>query len=186
MAFELPRNSLFAILLRSRWWVSVLAAAAMFALVRLFLAAGYAVAAALPFLLIGIYAAFQQLRRPGPKRIAATLERARAMPWDDFYSALEEAFRREGYAVTRMEGIADLHLANQGWVTLVACKRWKAMRTGIEPLREFDAATSERGAHHRIYIAAGELTDNARAFAAQKKIRLLHEEELAQLLARVR
>jgi restriction system protein len=69
-------------------------------------------------------------------------------------------------------------------VTLVACKRWKVARTGIEPLREFDAATSARDAHSRMYIAAGEVTENARAFAAQKRIQLLQEEELAKLLGR--
>ena len=69
-------------------------------------------------------------------------------------------------------------------MTLVACRRWKATRTGIEPLREFDAATAERGAFGRMYVAVGEVTANARAFAAQKSIRLLHDEELARLLAR--
>jgi len=190
MKLELPRNSLFAILLRSRWWVSILAAAGMFALVRLWFAAPYAVAAALPLAVIGMYAAFQQLRRPGPARIAKTLERARALSWDEFCSALEEAFRREKFTVTRMDGrmdgAADLKLTHEGLVTLVACKRWKAMRTGIEPLREFDAASRERGAHARIYVAVGEVTDNARAFAEEKRIRLLQEEELAKLLARLR
>lgn len=80
---------------------------------------------------------------------AATLERARALPWDGFCAALEEGFKRGGYAVTRTDGGADLKLAHEGMVTLVACKRWKAVRTGIEPLREFDAATSARGAHSR-------------------------------------
>ncbi|HYT47009.1 MAG TPA: restriction endonuclease [Burkholderiales bacterium] len=65
---------------------------------------------------------------------------------------------------------------------LVACKRWKAVRTGVEPLREFHAAAAQREAHERIYIAAGEVTDNARAFAAEKSIRLLQGEELAALL----
>jgi restriction system protein len=81
-----------------------------------------------------------------------------------------------------MEDGAGLVLRRDGLVTLVACKRWKAMRTGIEPLREFDAATSAHGAFSRMYVAAGEVTDNARAFAEQKKIRLVQEEELARLL----
>jgi len=184
--WELHRNSLFAVLLRSPWWVSVLAALGVFAAARLFLAEAYAAFAAAPFAAIGIYAAVQQARRPGAKRIAATLERARALPWEGFCSALEEGFRRQGYAVTRADGGADLRLTREGLVTLVACKRWKAVRTGIEPLREFDAATGERGAHIRVYIAAGEVTENARAFAAQKQIRLLQEEELAKLLAGLR
>ena len=56
------------------------------------------------------------------------------------------------------------------------------MRAGIEPLREFDAATRKDGAVGRMYIAAGEVTDSARAFAAEKNIRLVQEEELARLL----
>jgi restriction system protein len=166
--------------------VSLLVALGVFAATRLFLPVGFAVFAAAPFLGIGIYAAFQQLRRPSAKRIAKTLERARALPWDGFCSALEEGFKREGFTATRMDGGADLVLRHDGLVTLVACKRWKAMRTGIEPLREFDAATSERGAHSRMYIAVGEVTDNARAFAAEKKIRLVQDEELAKLLAGLR
>jgi hypothetical protein len=35
-----------------------------------------------------------------------------------------------------------------------------------------------------MYVAVGEVTVNAKAFAAQKSIRLLHDEELARLLAR--
>lgn len=186
MGFELPRNSLFAILLRARWWVSLLVAFGAFALVRLFFAPGIAAFAALPFLAIGIYAAFQQLKKPSAKRVAKTLERARALPYDGFCSALEKAFEREGFTATRADGGADLVLRHDGLVTLVACKRWKAVRTGIEPLREFDAATRARGAHSRMYIAVGEVTDNARAFAAEKQIRLIQEEELAKLLGGLR
>ena len=179
---KLPENSLFAILLRSRWWISILLAAGVFAVARIWFPPGLAMFAALPFLAIGLYAGFQQLKRPGAKRIAATLERARALPWEGFRAALEEGFRREGFSATRTDGGADLELSREGRVTLVACKRWKAMRTGIEPLREFDAATSERGAHARLYVAVGEVTENAKAFAAEKKIQLLNEEDLAKLL----
>jgi len=182
MAFELPRNSLFAILLRSPWWVSFALAGAAFLGVRLFGNDGIAVAFAAPFLVIGIYAVFQQLRRPGQKRIAKTLERARALPWEGFRAALEEGFRRDGMTAVPAGGGADLELTHKGLVTLVSCKRWKAMRTGIEPLREFDTATRERGAHARIYVAVGEVTDNARKFAEQKQIKLVQEEELVRLL----
>ena len=180
MKLTLPPNSLFAILLRSPWWLSFLLALGVFALVRLFLDTGFAAFATLPLVGIGAYAAFQQWRRPGAKRIAATLERARALPWDGFCSALEEGFKREGYGVQRQGD--NLQLTRAGRVTLVACKRWKVVRTGIDPLREFDAASGESGAHERVYVAAGEVTDTARAFAARKQIRLLQDEELARLL----
>ena len=179
---KLPPNSLFAILLRSRWWVSLLVGLGVFGLVRLFLATPYAVFAALPFLAIAIYAAFQQLKRPGTRRIAKTLEKARGMSSEGFAAALEEGFKRGGYAVVRTGGGADLELTHEGRVTLVVYRRWKAARTGIEALREFEAVSRKREAYGRIYVAAGEVTDKAREFAAEKKIRLLDEEELAELL----
>src|SRR4030095_683373 len=128
MKLKLPRNSLFAILLRSRWWLSLALALGVFALMRLLFPAGVAAFVAAPFAVIGFYAAFQQLRRPGAEHVARTLERARALPWDVFRAALEQAFRREGYAVKRLDRGADLELTQEGRVTLVGCTRWEAVR----------------------------------------------------------
>lgn len=182
MKWQLPRNSLFAVLARQPWWVSGLIAVLSFGGLRLLIPEGMAAFASLPFVVIAIIAGVRQLRRPGAKRVAATLERARGLSGEGFVSALETGFRREGYTVTRMNGGADLVLKREGLTTLVACKRWKAMRAGIEPLREFDAATREQGAVVRMYVTAGEVTESARAFAAEKNIRLVQEEELARLL----
>jgi restriction system protein len=182
--FEMHKDSLFAVLLRSPWWVSLLVAIALAAGLRLFLSLEFALFGGLPFAVIACVALWRQLRRPGAKRIAATLERARALSADEFRAALEEGFRRQGYATTRGEGAADLVLTQKGIVTVVGCRRWKAARTGIEPLRAFDAATSERSAHKRLYVAVGEVTDNAKEFAAKKGIGLVQEEELVGLLVR--
>jgi restriction system protein len=160
-------------------------AAGVFALTRLALPeayAPYAIFTALPFIVIGAYAGWQQLRAPSPERVAATLEALRAMSWDEFSAALEDAFRRDGYAVSRPNiAGADLELTRSGRVSLVGCKRWKVARTGIEPLKELDATRQAREANECIYVAAGEITDHARAFAAGKNIRLLHDAELAKL-----
>ena len=162
-------------------------AAGVFALTRLALPdayAPYAIFTALPFIVIGAYAGWQQLRTPSAERIAATLDSLRALSWDEFSAALEDAFRRDGYAVSRpnIPG-ADLELTRSARVSLVSCKRWKVARTGIEPLKELDAARQAREASECIYIAAGEITDNARAFAGETNIRLLHGAELARLVA---
>jgi len=125
---------------------------------------------ALPFLVIGCYAGWQQLRAPSAERIAATLESLRALSWDEFSAALEDAYRRDGYSVTRLNVAgADLELTKSARVTLVCGKRWKVARAGIEPLRELDAARQAREAHECIFVAAGDITDNARAFAAGKE-----------------
>jgi len=178
------KNSLFAVLLRSPWWISISVAAGIFVLAKSLLPEAYApygMFASLPFIVIGNYAAWQQLRAPSAASIATTLEALRALSWEDFSRAIEEAFRRDGYVVTRLDGAgADLELTKAGRVSLVGCKRWKVARTGIEPLRELDATRQAREAHECIYVAAGDVTDNARAFAAEKNIRLLHDADLAK------
>ena len=112
-------------------------------------------------------------------------EQLRALSWEEFAGSLEEAFRRDGYAVERPRVAgADLALTKSGRVTLVGCKRWKVARAGVEPLRELHAAREAREAQLCIYVSAGEFTDTARAFAAEKNVRLLHGAELAALLPR--
>jgi len=190
---KMHENSLFAILLRSPWWISIGAAAAMgvvarYVLARFSMPEAYAVFIALPFLVIGSYAAWQQLRAPSAERIAATLEALRALSWEEFSAALEESFRREGYTVSRSTPSAaagaDMELVKAGRVTVVACKRWKVARTGIEPLKELEAARVARDAHACILVAAGEVTGNAIAFAASKNIQLLHGASLVRQLPR--
>ena len=56
MKLRMHENSLFAILLRSPWWVSFLIAGGLFAGLRLVVAPLYASFFALPFAVIGAYA----------------------------------------------------------------------------------------------------------------------------------
>ena len=180
-------NSLFAVLLRSPWWISAGVAAVTFGVARIFVPPAFAAFSTLPFVVIACLAAWRQLRAPSAQQVAATLERVRGMSWDDFSAALEDAFQRDGYVVSRIAGPqADFELRRGGRVSLVACKRWKVGRTGIEPLRELDAALRASEAQDCIYVAAGEVTANASAFAAKNNIRLLQDAELAKLLSRVR
>ena len=187
MKFPMAKDSLFAILMRSPWWISIVAAAGVVAAVRLVVPEVYAFFAALPFIVIGAAAGWRQLRAPSAARVAGTLEAVRAMSWGDFSGALADALRDDGYAVSRLTGAAaDFELAKAGRISLVGCKRWKAARTGVDPLRDLYDAKCAREAHECIYVATGEITDGALAFAGDKNIRLIHGAELAKLLPRVR
>lgn len=183
-------NSLFAILLRSPWWISFLVAASIAVLAWVALPAPFRIPVALggaPFLVIGLIAAWQQLRAPRAAQVAQTLQILSGLSWADFSSALEAAFRREGHTVQRLPGTrADMELVKAGRVSLVSCKRWKAARMGVEPLRELHAAVQSRDAHEGICVVMGEVTDNARQFAAAEGLRLLQGTELAVLLREVR
>jgi len=186
MKLRMHENSLFAILLRSQWWISVAIAAGLTVVARLVVPSDYSIHAlfvGVPFLVIGAVAGWRQLRSPSAARVARTLEAVRAMSWGDFSGAMEEAFRRDGYTVNRLNGAAaDFELAKAGRTALAACKRWKVARTGIEPLRDLYAAKRARDAHECMYVATGEVSDSARAFAVEKNIRLLEAAELARLL----
>src|SRR5882672_4642540 len=111
MKWEMNKNSLFAVLLRSPWWVSALAAIGLVVGLRLLIPTSYAVFAALPLAVIAAYVSWRQLRAPSARRVAGTLERLRAMPWEDLSAAIEQAYRREGYTVSRLNGAqADFEL----------------------------------------------------------------------------
>lgn len=181
------KESLFALLSRQPWWLSVLVAGALFGSAQLFLPAMIAAAIAIPFLGLASYAGWRQMRTPGATDVTATLERVRGMPWENFSALLSEAFRRDGYAVTEVfKGAVDFKLDKAGRQTLVSCKRWKTAQTGVGPLRDLLEAKKAADAADCIYVVAGDVTANAREFATQKSIRLLQGTALATLIGRVR
>ena len=184
MNLTLPENSLFAILLRSRWWASLLVALGVFAVVRLFLDEGYAFFAALPLLVIAVVALWKQFRVPSGARLDAAIDALRAMTWEEFAHALEQGYRRQGYSVKRVQGAADIELEKAGRLSLVAARRWKASSTGVEPLKELVAAGEAREAAECVYVLAGEMTENAQGFAKNTRINWVRGAELVKLVGK--
>ncbi len=182
----MAENSVFAILLRSSWWISVVVGAIIVVLclallpkdIRFVGAAG-----SLPFLVIGAMAAKRQWNQPSAAATEALLAQASAMSSRDLQAWLSRAWQAEGYAVTTLQqGAADLQLARNGQTTLVQTKRSKAGVHGIEPLRALHEAASQAGAASVYVLLQGELSDNARVFARDQKIVLLQNLALATLL----
>lgn len=187
MKFKMAPNSLFAILLRSPWWISFVIAGAIIAASIAWLPARFAIYGAiggLPIAGVGLVAAWRQLRAPSAVQVSANVDAALAMPWRDFSKALENAWQQAGYQVERVEGAADLRLSEKDQVTLVSARRWKAASHGVEPLRQLHAAMKATGADAGIYIAAqGTLTEQAQTFARDHSLTLLPASALAQLLS---
>lgn len=188
MKLKIAPNSLFAILLRSPWWISIALVLAISLASRALLPAQYVVfgiIGALPFLVIGAVAAYQQLQTPSTDQVSRTLQNAAAMSWHDFSNALEQAYVRQGYRVTRPGYPAtDLLLTKSGRRTLVAAKRWKAGNHGVEPLQALSAARKAQDTSHCVYITLGDVSEKTQRFAAQNGVELLHGTALAQLLHR--
>lgn len=185
MRLKMAENSLFAVLLRSPWWMSLGLALVVVLAAQALLPAKYfpfGAMGALPFVVIAVMAFAKQWRRPSAKQTQATLERVRAMSWREFAQALEDAFARDGAQVQRLEGAADFAVTRAGRTALVAARRWKAARHGEEGLAALHQQMRARDASECIYIALGELSDNARAFAKANGVQVMQDEGLAQLL----
>lgn len=186
MKFKMAQNSLFAILLRSPWWISFGLALAAAALARALLPDPYRLVGALggmPFIVIGVMSLVRQLRAPSAAQVQATVEALARMGWADFARALEQAYTRDGFAVERLpQGPADLALQRGGQTTLVSARRWKAARQGEEGLQALHAAAQARAAGNCVFIALGDFSPNAQRFARVHGIELLQPQALSRLL----
>lgn len=186
MKLKMAKNSLFAVLLRSPWWISVAIALALGLLGVAVLPDRFRVVGALsglPFAVIAVIAARRQWRLPSAARVAHTEQALGLIAWPAFAALLEQAFRRDGYTVHRgTSAPVDFELERLGRRMLVCARRWKSARIGIEDLRALQAARDATDAPDALYVGLGEISDNARPFAADHGIAIWQATELAHAL----
>lgn len=186
MKLKMSENSLFAILLRSPWWIS-LAIVAVISLLSVALLpepyVGFGVMGGFPFLVIGILAARKQWRAPSPARVSEMLARAGAMSWRDFSALVGQVYVEQGFAVTRLNSpAADFSVVKGAQRTLVSCKRWKAANHGVESLRDLVAAKEAQEAQQCTYLSLAPVSDTARRFAKSEGVTLVAGEALGHFL----
>jgi len=184
--FKMAPNSLFAVLLRSPWWISI----GLVALIALIAAAllpaqyvAFGVMGGFPFLVIGLIAAQRQWRAPGAAQTTKVLEKLGGMAWREFSQVLARAYERQGYQVSKIAGdAADLLLTKDGRTTLIACKRWKASIHGAEPLRALARARQQHDASLAIYVSIHAVNDATRRAARDHQIGLTDGVDLVSLV----
>src|SRR5690606_9950531 len=185
MKLKMAENSLFAILLRTSWWISAAAGAAFVLAARAILPEKYFIVGAfgaLPFFVIAAIAGWRQLKAPNPAKVAQTLERAAALPWAEFSTLFEAGLRADGYTVERIDGSADFHTTKAGRTAVVSARRWKGAKLGLEPLRELEALRQKRDTHDAVFVTNGDVTQKAAQFARSNGIRMLADAELARVI----
>ena len=190
MKFKMAKNSLFAILLRSPWWISLALAVAVGVVSVVLLPADYRVVGAvsgLPFAVISVMALVKQWHVPSAERVAQVQAAVAGLAWPAFSALLEQAFQRDGYTVTRHLGAAaDFVLERQGRRMLVSAKRWKTARIGLEALRALQAERQSGDISDALVIGLGTLSETAVPFAAQHQIAVWQAAEIAQALRGVK
>lgn len=186
MKLKMSENSLFAILLRSPWWISLLIVAGFTLLSFALLPkeyVGFGVMGGFPFLVIGVLAARKQWRAPSAARVTDMLTRISAMSWRDFSALIGQIYVEQGFAVTRLNNqAADFSVARGSQRTLVSCKRWKAANHGVEALRDLVAAKEAADAQQCTYFSLAPVSDTAQRFAKAQGVTLLSGAALGRFL----
>lgn len=186
LKFQMAKNSLFAILLRSPWWISLVVAAVFMAVGLALLPDPFRIPVALtslPFLVIAVIALRRQWDRPGAARIEQTRQAVSAMAWPAFSALLEQSFVRDGYTVQRRQADAyDFELERRGRRMLVSARRWKSARTGLEALKALHTARDQNEVEDALYIGLGTLSDNAVPYATEQRVSVWQAPELAYAL----
>lgn len=183
MAFKMAKGSLFAVLLRSPWWYSVLIGL-FFITASLPIADGeyliFGITTALPFFGIAGYAAYQQAKLPSQKRVFEVVEQAREMRASEITEKIASRYIESGYDSKVFKGnAADLELTRGHRIVLLSSKRFKVGNTGVDPLKQLVAAGETAEATSYLYVALGEISEAARSYANQNNIELIQANELA-------
>lgn len=109
------------------------------------------------------------------------------MTWQAFEMLVGEGFRLQGYRVVETggggaDGGVDLVLTKGGEKFLVQCKQWRAMKVGVEIVRELYGVMAARGATGGFVVTSGRFTDDATQFASGRNVRLIDGPQLQALI----
>ena len=185
MKFKMSEKSLFAVLLRSPWWISFVLVAVIALVAGALLPEQYkgvGMLGGFPFFVIGCMALGRQRNLPSPALVEKGLQNLSGMSWRDFSAVLNMAFTRQGYTVTTLTGAADMLLEKKGVRTVVSAKRWKAAAMGLESLRELVASRDALEASNSVCISLGQVSAKAQEFAADNRITLISGADLVILV----
>ena len=113
------------------------------------------------------------------------------MTWREFEWLVGEGFRLRGYRVVESggggpDGGVDLVLTQGGEKFLVQCKQWRALKVGVDVVRELYGVMAARGATGSFVVTSGRFTADASTFASGRNITLLDGPALVGLIKQVK
>jgi restriction system protein len=109
------------------------------------------------------------------------------LSWQEFEQLIGEVFRSKGYRVSETggggaDGGIDLVLGKDGETHLVQCKQWRALRVGVNVVRELYGVMAAKGAASGFVVTSGSFTDEARGFAEGRNVAQIDGTKLQNLL----
>lgn len=109
------------------------------------------------------------------------------MTWHEFELLVGEAYRLQGYRVDQRggaepDGGVDLVLSRGGEKTLVQCKQWRALKVGVNVVRELYGVMAAESAAAGIVVTSGSFTADAKQFAEGRNVSLVDGRSLFKLI----
>jgi restriction system protein len=103
--------------------------------------------------------------------------------WREFEVLVGEYFHRQGFTALDNggggpDGGVDVLLQKGSDKYLVQCKQWRALRVGVQPVRELYGVMSARRVAGGFVVTSGEFTQEARSFAEGREIQLINGKTL--------
>src|SRR3954471_19113295 len=96
-------NTLFGLLMRQPWWVTLLVAGALFWLTYAFFPP-IAPFVSVPFVALALYIAVMQWRKGSPADLEEHLQTLRDLSWEEFSARVVGAYQDRGYTVLPSHG----------------------------------------------------------------------------------
>lgn len=111
--------------------------------------------------------------------------------WKEFELLVGESFRQKGYKVVELggngpDGGVDLVLLKGTEKFLVQCKQWKALKVGVDVVRELFGVMAAKGADGGYVVTSGKFTQDAKDFAKGRNVFLIDGDSLFQMLQKAR
>lgn len=105
------------------------------------------------------------------------------MTWREFEVLVGEYFRRQGFNVVDSggggpDGGVDVFLQKGADRYLVQCKQWRALRVGVQPVRELYGVMAARRVAGGFVVTSGDFTQEAINFAEGREIQLINGKTL--------
>lgn len=107
--------------------------------------------------------------------------------WSDFEVLVGEAYRMKGFQVierggSSADGGVDLVLRKENEKFFVQCKQWKAMRVGVDVVRQLYGVMAANGATGGFVVTSGRFTDAAAHFGKGRNIELVDGPQLHAMI----
>jgi len=113
----------------------------------------------------------------------------KSLEWKRFEDLCAGLFSAKGYVAKQTklgaDGGIDLFLFKPGSdkpLMIVQCKAWNSKNVGVKPIRELYGVKESEGAPLAVFMTSSNYTDDARAFARGKHLKLLTGTDLLKLI----